>query len=59
MHLHHRLVYKLPVHAPDPTGWHHAHVADPLANVGWQEEENLYVGRGEQGIGPPVLRGPS
>ena len=44
MHLPHRLVNKLPVHAPDPTGWHHAHVADPLANVGWQEEENVYVG---------------
>src|SRR5215217_5067040 len=41
-----------PFNALDLSGWHHSRVADPLGNLGWQEE-NVYVGRGEHGIGPP------
>jgi hypothetical protein len=31
----------------------------PRKNAGWQTKENIYVGRREQGIGPPFLRGTS
>jgi serine phosphatase RsbU (regulator of sigma subunit) len=53
-------VNKPPVNAPDPLGWHHAHVADPLEkNTSWQEEEHSYVGRGEHGIGSAFPGGTS
>src|ERR671920_2391099 len=44
-------VNKLPVNAPNPSGWHHAHVADLLEKRELTRRRNLYVGRGEHGIG--------
>jgi hypothetical protein len=52
-----RWVNKPPTGVPDPLGWHHAHVADLLEKRELARRRNLYVGRGEQGLDPPSLRG--
>src|SRR5215213_11173761 len=49
-------VNKLPVSAPGPAGWHHAHgVALGRTRVG--KEKSSCVSREEQDLGPQILRG--
>src|SRR5829696_6222853 len=49
-------VNKLPVNAPHPSGWHHAHGVDPLEkNTSWRGECSHVSGR-EQGRSAPPHR---
>ena len=49
-------VSKLLVNAPDPVGWHHAHVVDPVEKRELARRKLRVSGR-EQGSGAPLLGG--
>ena len=50
-------VNKPPVDAPEPSQWHHAHVADSLEKTQVSERRNVYVRTGEHDIGPSIHGG--
>src|SRR5215216_1070882 len=50
-------VNKPPVDAPEPSQWHHAHVADSLEKTQGGKRRNLHVRTGEHDIGPSFHRG--
>src|ERR671916_36210 len=51
-------VNKLPVDAPNPSGWHHANGLDPLGrNASWLGGGSSRVGRREQSPGASLCGG--